>query len=112
MISVTAATATNSLGPALEGLTWTQLVPYVAFTLWLLIVACLLLVPTIRATLYASLVAIANLKQGWRLYTETLKLKGQWFARITGIALIDSHYNIVRVFYGNVDPSLIKEFRK
>ena len=112
MISVTAATATTSLGSALDGMPWTQLVPYVAFALWVLLLFGLLLIPTIRATLYASLVAVANIKHGWHLYTETLKLKGRWFARIKGIALVDSNYNIVRVFYGDVDPALIKEFRK
>lgn len=64
MISVAAATAANSLGPDLEGMSWMQLVPYVAFALWMLLILGLLLIPTIRATLYASLVAVANIKQG------------------------------------------------
>lgn len=112
MISVTAATATSTLGPALEGITWAQLMPYMLVVVWCLLVALLLIVPTLRATIHASLVAVANINKGWFLYTESLKPQGKWFSHITGIALVDEHRNVVRIFYGTVDPTVLKDFTK
>lgn len=112
MISASSPITTPVMSTALAGTTWTALIPYFMVLIWILALCVVLIVPSFRATMIASLYALKGIKRGLFLWTESEKKSGQWFSRTTCVAVVDSDRNIVRVFYGSVTQSLLKEFQK